>query len=716
MAPDRSSAAAESGLRVLDRPHLLSRLDRIQESDIVLVAAGAGFGKSHLVTSWTESQEGGHVVVWARPTVSSSLPDLDTAARELADRTAAGGAAGVIVVDDPIRTWPSPTIELVARFAESMPSNSALIVCTRDGRTKPWSTAQHAGRLWVIGPQDLALDDEEAGVALEAWAERPIPAKLRGQVNKQVEGWVTGVRLASNELRRHRGDLRIVPTWPASSVELESFLAEEVISAMSVEDVEFVEVTAELPCLDPDLCDHLTGRQDSANRLDGFVLASLFTERDPDVRRLFRYHRILAGEMARRRRARDPEAARRTLAEASDWHRDRGDFDVAVEAGLRAGDGARVAALLREVSGSKLRGGQAAQLVGWMERMPQADLWKDPALALALARACGLSGDSLTPRAVLRATQSDPSMSDPPVGLRIVRAQLESSIFGWEGRLASMGEPLHDIPTTLGSLVEDPYLQICAIDETAMSNCRMRALLLSGHVDEALSSSETTLTAAELQNPSRYTVAAVGLHALALAWAGQVPEAREAVRQGRKVLARFHGAGEDAVWLHVATAWVSDAPEANESLAQVEQFAAGSGLPYRRVLGALSGLALRVRLGPASQVDWAFGVADREIHALPEPGLLGTLLEGFRVDVQLLEEPSGPLNPQEVVMLRLLAGGATRSRIAHETSYSVNTVKAYLRSAYRKLGAADREQAVAAAVALGIVDPSSVAHRESGES
>ena len=156
----------------------------------------------------------------------------------------------------------------------------------------------------------------------------------------------------------------------------------------------------------------------------------------------------------------------------------------------------------------------------------------------------------------------------------------------------------------------------------------------------------------------------------------------------------------------------ADPAEANESLAQVEDFAAGSGLPYRRVLAALSGLALHARLGHASEVDRAFVVAEREVHGLPEPGLLELLLEGFRTAAQLLDEPSEALNPQEVVMLKLLAGGATRSQIAHETSYSVNTVKAYLRSAYRKLGVADREQAVAAAVALDIVDAASVAHRE----
>jgi LuxR family transcriptional regulator, maltose regulon positive regulatory protein len=713
MALDPSiHAPASKGLGVRNRPRLLSQIDRIKEFDVVLIAAGGGYGKSYLAKSWTESQADERVVVWARPAGPESLPDLAAAARELADRIPAGGESGIIVVDDPIRTWPSPTIERAAAFAESAPPNSALIVCSRDGRTRPWKALQSEGRLSVIGPRELAFEDEEAVEALEAWAGMSIPSEVCIQANTLAEGWVTGLRLTADELRWHHGDPRIIPAWPANSDDLASFLAYEVLATMSGEDSEFVEVTAELPSLEPLLCDHLTGRHDSADRLDHLVLASCFTERVADVRGLYRYHRIFAAEMARRRRSRDPQAARRTLGEASDWYRAQGDTDLAVEAGLRAGDGARVAALLRAVSGPKLRGGEAAQLVAWMERMPQADLWRDPALALALARACGLSGDSMTPRAVLRATQADPAMIDPPLGLRIVRAQLESSIFGWEGRIASMGEPLRDIPTRLGSLVEDPYLQICAIDETAMSNCRMRALLLTGHLEEAVSTSETSLTPAELHCPSRYTVAAVGLHALALAWAGHVPEAREAIRQGRKVLARFHGAGDDAVWLHVATAWVGDPVEATESLAQIEEFAAGSGLPYRRVLAALSGLALHVRLGQSSEVARAFAVADREIHGLPEPGYFETLLEGFRTDSELLGEPSEALNPQEVVMLRLLARGATRSRIAHETSYSVNTVKAYLRSAYRKLGVADREQAVAAAVAIGIVVEASVARPE----
>lgn len=692
---------------VAPRPGLTEQLDLIQESAVILLAAPAGYGKSACVAAWAERQEAPVSTTWVRCGPAEAPADLTTIAGELTERMPAGGL-GVVVVEDAGRSWPSPVVDHAAGFAAAMPPSTALIVCSRDARTKPWIPIHAEGRLTVIGPADLAFDDDEVGRALQEWSGLPVPDRVRDQVNARTQGWAMGLRVAADELRRHRGE-RFSESWLVGSPELEAYFRDDVLSTMPDADVEFAESTAELPSLDPRLCDHLVGRGDSAERLDGFVQAGWFTQRDHDQRGVFVYHPLFAGELSRRARGRDPQQVRHVLQLASDWHRDHDDPDHAVEAGLRAGDGARVAALLRAVSGAKLRGGQAAQLMGWMERMPQADLWRDPALALALARACGLSGDSMTPRAVLRATDADPAMSDPPLGLRVVRAQLESSMYGWEGRLASMGEPLRGLPDRLDELVNDPYLTICAIDETAMANCRVRALLLTGQLGPALAASEAVLTPMELHNPSRYTIAAVGLRALALAWAERLPEAKEAVRQGQKVLARFRGAGEDAVWLHVATCWVGDPEEARDSLARVEQFAAGSGLPYRRVLAALAGLALHSRLGHSAEVAAAFAVADREVHALPEPGYLEVLLERFRADAEVPGE-SQELNPQEVVMLRLLARGATRSRIAHETSYSVNTVKAYLRSAYRKLGAADRDEAVAAAVAMNIVDGASVVH------
>jgi NarL family two-component system response regulator LiaR len=52
------------------------------------------------------------------------------------------------------------------------------------------------------------------------------------------------------------------------------------------------------------------------------------------------------------------------------------------------------------------------------------------------------------------------------------------------------------------------------------------------------------------------------------------------------------------------------------------------------------------------------------------------------------------LSPREVQLLRLVAQGLSNADIATEMTVSVNSVKSYIRSAYRKIGVTRRTQAV----------------------
>lgn len=58
------------------------------------------------------------------------------------------------------------------------------------------------------------------------------------------------------------------------------------------------------------------------------------------------------------------------------------------------------------------------------------------------------------------------------------------------------------------------------------------------------------------------------------------------------------------------------------------------------------------------------------------------------------EGPETPLSPREVELLSLVAQGLSNEDIAEVMSVSVNSVKSYIRSAYRKIGVSRRTQAV----------------------
>ena len=68
--------------------------------------------------------------------------------------------------------------------------------------------------------------------------------------------------------------------------------------------------------------------------------------------------------------------------------------------------------------------------------------------------------------------------------------------------------------------------------------------------------------------------------------------------------------------------------------------------------------------------------------------------------IHLIEQPSAA----ELTVLRCLARGLSRREIGAELYISLNTVKTHIRDLYRKLGAASREDAIARAEALGLLD------------
>ena len=72
---------------------------------------------------------------------------------------------------------------------------------------------------------------------------------------------------------------------------------------------------------------------------------------------------------------------------------------------------------------------------------------------------------------------------------------------------------------------------------------------------------------------------------------------------------------------------------------------------------------------------------------------------GTRVD-HIVERPSAA----ELAVLSCLARGLSRREIGAELYISLNTVKSHMRELYRKLGASSREEALAHAQALNLLE------------
>lgn len=127
-----------------------------------------------------------------------------------------------------------------------------------------------------------------------------------------------------------------------------------------------------------------------------------------------------------------------------------------------------------------------------------------------------------------------------------------------------------------------------------------------------------------------------------------------------------------------------------------------------------------VLLTGSMEAEWLGEACDAGIHAAVDRGVevatLGTLVRqiaGGKVfhaftppTVAKVSEAVGQLTARELQILRMVASGASNSRIAGELWVTEQTVKFHLSNTYRKLGVANRTEASYYAHVHGLLGPS----------
>jgi ATP/maltotriose-dependent transcriptional regulator MalT len=115
----------------------------------------------------------------------------------------------------------------------------------------------------------------------------------------------------------------------------------------------------------------------------------------------------------------------------------------------------------------------------------------------------------------------------------------------------------------------------------------------------------------------------------------------------------------------------------------------------------------RHKLGEADGARSALDSARADLETLPDPGMLSTLAEEVAAELAAPPRHEGfygePLSEAELRVLSLFAAGCSVSEVAQELYLAPTTVKTHRRTIYRKLGVANRQEAIARAAELSLV-------------
>ena len=348
-----------------------------------------------------------------------------------------------------------------------------------------------------------------------------------------------------------------------------------------------------------------------------------------------------------------------------------------------------------------IRDGLEADLVRWIMQLPADVLLNRPDMSLVLGRAAGLVGDTTTATVVLRSIQAYLATADEPAraAMQIGLAHLEATVAILRGDLGGICEYFAILDDSLNSSGAHQNVDACARGPIRSSIALGH--LFRGELEEAITIADEVIATSEAIAPTRTAVLAMGVRALALAWSGDRLRSRQVIREGLKLADRFRGRSLGLLTLHTAACWVADEGDLNTSLESANEYGNVVAHPTARLLVCLGSAELFWRHGMVARASEWLARSDEAMALMVDPAFLGTMRD--RLGAVIDECPAVELTPQEVQCLAAIARGLTRSEAADELHYSLNTVKTHLRHAYAKLGARDRDAAVAKAQLLGLL-------------
>ena len=718
-APD--TAAQPAAEHLLPRPRVVDRLEAAIDRPVVLVEAPAGYGKTCAVLEWMRHTADRRDYTWVdvhrtgneprrlvqlladglgdSPGTLLDLPPEAAIDRLIEDVRRRGGE--VVTVLDGVDAADDGLLLIVRRLVESLPSGWHLVLTAR---LRP-SIGVPRLRSWLaiaeVGPNDLRFDVAEAGTLLHTHLGLDVAPATVVEVTRRLDGWPAGLLLAGLAAREVDDPDAALARAGGDHPDIDAYLTSEVLPTIDADLCSFLVDTAPLERLGPALCETATGRTDVTRQLRALQSWPWVGIEYTDTGSWLRLHHLLRDWLRAVAKRTQPQRFDLVLDRAARWcvHNDL--LDDALTYAVQGHQPALLAWLVRGYGDELLGRGQQERLLTAIESLPRRLTTRDPELLLLGADSALRLGERERFEA-LRSTlrvEADDRTDDRRRALGRGRRMLDVLAELDEGHLTAAHEAAN------GLLDDDLAAPPGAVHHLGWDGRRARRL---AEVTAFLGGRTVGGSVTGGHGPA--DVASAPLAAVLACQAGDDERARTLARDVLGDEAP-HPSLDDVVELLLAAlarAWTDDdrgALEAHELAAD---------LTNRRrwwladLVSALTAAETERRSHRWRSVRKHLERARQTLETVPDPGAVPVrLLEQQLRRMQLADTPTVPrLTERELDILRQLVTQGSRRELAESLYVSPNTVKTHLRSVYRKLGVATREQAIARGRDLGLLDPS----------
>ncbi len=401
-------------IHLINRSRLTERLN----APITYVSAPAGYGKSTLISQWLRQAQLPYiwigldksdddpvlfwqiVVIAIRKVLPQVLPEvglspvhpISSFLPELIDSIQQIENPCCLVLEDFHHIKNKAIQADVALLLEHLPQQLRVVFTSRTQAPFNVGRWRAKGRYVELDAGELRLTADE-GVAYLAQMTDLNRFEMLVMV-AQMEGWVTGLQLVSLALR-HQGNVQEYLALPDKSMAyFQTYLLEDILEHEAAHVQTFLMQIAILGTLNIELCNAVTGQDNSATLLDYMLEENLFITAVPWQSGWYRLHQVFADILGDQLLIRLPDQVNDLHLRAARWYKAAGTTEDAVYHLLAAQAWDEAAAAIEENTPTLFMRGEVDRLLRWLEGLPQPILHNHPLLMMTYARMCRLGQNS----------------------------------------------------------------------------------------------------------------------------------------------------------------------------------------------------------------------------------------------------------------------------------------------------------------------------------
>jgi LuxR family maltose regulon positive regulatory protein len=405
---------------LMSRSRLIKLLNSGLDRKLIIVSAPAGFGKTtllgewagghrsfswfsldegdndplrfwiHFISSLQKSRTGiGRAALEMIQSYSHTQLPVETCLTTLINEIFEDSHTFTLILDD-YHLISNHSIHTDLKFLiDHMPDRLHLVISTRIKVPFSVGRLRLKNQLMELGADDLRFTPQEITLFARRvigrnLAEVDIPA-----LGVYSEGWAAGLQIAAIAIKKDLpGDVPVVSQGYEHMIE---YFMEEIFSSHPENIQSFLLDTSILERLNGELCNAVTGRQDSAAMLETLCAGNMLIVPLDHEHREYRYHVLFADTLRGRFRRLDNGRMHALHSRACRWFLENNMPNEAIRHAIEAEDWDHAADLVNKYAGIALLRGESSTALRWMQSLPPKHISTHQGLSVSYAWALYLS-------------------------------------------------------------------------------------------------------------------------------------------------------------------------------------------------------------------------------------------------------------------------------------------------------------------------------------